>query len=770
METRCGWWTAAFVLGLAVAAGCGEDAVAGDADGGTDVADEAGDTADVPDEAAEDDAGTDAEDSETAADAPPDDTAAEDGDVPETCGNGTLDPGEDCDGTELGGADCAAAAGLAEGTLACDAACAFDVSGCHQCGNGVAEATEVCDGTDFRGDSCTARGYEAGELICAWCEIVNDSPCRTCGDGLAEPPAEECDGPDLERRDCVSFGWGGGDLACSATCAFVEDACAPTIPVPRRPLNAAYVGSVHVPGSLRPEFSWEGAASPTGVAATYELELASDPTFPAGTTIGVSTAATSHRPATDLPVSTTAPVGRRYWWRVRACVGATCSAWAPVRYFTAGASDRDLNGDGYADVVVSLNHVDSAGDTHGAVRIHFGGPAGPAATPDVTLSTGVPDDDFGAHVALVGDLNADGCVELAVNSTYFAGRVHVFFGAPTIGPDAVADGVLDGADVGAAWYGVWTGPAGDVNGDGYADLFAAASFRSGSGGSGAFWVYFGGPGGSLDTTADGSAIGEGTSDYFGPTAGVGDVDGDGFADLAAAAVQFIPPPGEIAGKAYLYHGGPGTAFDGTADESVVGFAGSWSYFGNDLAGAGDVDDDGFADLLIGAWGARGPDFSTGAVYLFRGGTGTILDATPDATFHGVRYDNLGSRLAAGDVNGDGRPDLLLAGNQDSLPPADRYAGVLTAFLGGPWPYDATADAVRRATAGGTRFADALAFAGDVDGDGFGDVIAGAPGDPTGGEYAGAAYLFLGTAGATFDLVPDWTAVGTLRDQLGLSVF
>ncbi|MBI5487366.1 MAG: FG-GAP repeat protein [Deltaproteobacteria bacterium] len=739
-------WALAWSLALAVAAGCGDGAAT---DGG-------GSDVDADHESAGEDVDADA-------DVARDDAAVEEGTVEaedaESDGDRTDDDGTDDDGTDDGG--------TTEDGVEEDGGDEGEVSA--TCGDGVAEGPEVCDGADFRGDSCIARGYEAGDLVCAWCTIINDSPCRTCGDGLAEDP-EECDLSDLRHRDCASFGWGGGELGCTGGCAFDDAACAPTVPVLRRPMNAAYVGSVLVPGSMRPEFSWEPSTSPTGGAVTYELELADDRTFPAGSTVGATTAATSHRPATDLPISTSPPVGRRYWWRVRACAGAICSAWTASWYFTAGASERDLNGDGYADVVVSLMSIDAAMYSHSSVRLYFGGPTGPGATPDLELATGVAGDDFGTHLAIAGDFNGDLCADLAVTSTWAGGNVRVYFGAPVIGPDDTADGLLDGGALGGGWFGTWVGPAGDVNADGYADLVVSASSRAGSGGSGALWVFFGGAGATFDTTPDGSAIGEGTSDRYAPSAGVGDVNGDGYADVGASALWFAPPSGELAGKVYLYHGGPGATFDGTADESLVGFAGTWSYFGNDLAGAGDVDDDGFGDLVIGAWNDSSGGFDTGSVFLFRGGTGTVLDASPDATFHGALQDNLGSRLAAGDVNGDGRPDLLAAGNQDALAPADRYAGVLVAFLGGGWPFDTSADATRRGTAGGERFADTLAWAGDVDGDGFGDVIAGAPGDATGGEFAGAAYLFLGSAASTFDLVPDWTVLGSARDQLGQSVY
>src|SRR3954468_20281015 len=98
------------------------------------------------------------------------------------------------------------------------------------------------------------------------------------------------------------------------------------------PVANAYVGSVHVAGSLRPLFRWEAAPDP---AVTYDLQISSQASFTAFVTT-IQTATASYLPAIDLPVARTAPVGTRYYWRVRACLGKKCSAYSAARALDLG--------------------------------------------------------------------------------------------------------------------------------------------------------------------------------------------------------------------------------------------------------------------------------------------------------------------------------------------------------------------------------------------------------------------------------------------------
>jgi 6-phosphogluconolactonase (cycloisomerase 2 family) len=133
-----------------------------------------------------------------------------------------VDVGEDCDGEDLGGADCSDA-GFDDGTLACNSACGFDTFDCivYICGNNVIDPSEFCDGDAVGGGDCASEGFPlGGEIACgATCEDYDVSGCLTqlCGNDTIEGN-EDCDGTDLNGQTCESLGLGGGVLACSSSC------------------------------------------------------------------------------------------------------------------------------------------------------------------------------------------------------------------------------------------------------------------------------------------------------------------------------------------------------------------------------------------------------------------------------------------------------------------------------------------------------------------------------------------------------------------------
>ena len=141
------------------------------------------------------------------------------------CGNNTVEEGEVCDGTDLGGQTCVGL-GFDGGDLSCRADCSgFDTSKCTSsavCGDNTAEGGEVCDGTDLKGETCEGLGYDGGTLSCRGdCTGFDTSLCTSsavCGNDTKEL-GEVCDGTDLVGKTCQDLGWDAGVLVCRDDCS-----------------------------------------------------------------------------------------------------------------------------------------------------------------------------------------------------------------------------------------------------------------------------------------------------------------------------------------------------------------------------------------------------------------------------------------------------------------------------------------------------------------------------------------------------------------------
>ncbi len=151
------------------------------------------------------------------------------------CGNGIVEEGEQCDGTNLDSVSCSDL-GYGGGVLACTSECTFDTSGCSMCGNGVKEGDEECDGAEFAGLGCsdftdsTGHVYDGGVLRCSDDCHIDTSGCGICGNGVIDG-AEQCDGADLggvtcsDLEDGTAGAFTDGTLVCTAECTFDVSAC-----------------------------------------------------------------------------------------------------------------------------------------------------------------------------------------------------------------------------------------------------------------------------------------------------------------------------------------------------------------------------------------------------------------------------------------------------------------------------------------------------------------------------------------------------------------
>ncbi len=266
--------------------------------------------------------------------------------------------------------------------------------------------------------------------------------------------------------------------------------------------------------------------------------------------------------------------------------------------------------------------------------------------------------------------------------------------------------------------------AGDVNGDGYPDVIVG---DIGASGGGAAYLYLGSSAG-LSSTPSVTLKGFNALDMFGDcVASAGDVNGDGYSDVIVGAPGFS----FNTGAAYVFLGSR-TGLSPAPSVTLKGLN-SNEYFGSSVAGAGDVNGDGYSDVIVGAYGVSVNN--KGAAYVFLGSK-TGLSSRASVTLKGLNsFDKLGNSVAAaGDINGDGFSDVIIGA------PGVSGKGAAYVFLGSKTGLSSVASFILNGLNKYDLFGYCVSGAGDINGDGYGDLIVGAP-----GVYnTGAVYAFLGS--------------------------
>ena len=383
--------------------------------------------------------------------------------------------------------------------------------------------------------------------------------------------------------------------------------------------------------------------------------------------------------------------------------------------------------------------------------------------PDVIFDPETKDKNLlGNRVCIGGDVNNDGFKDILLGVLSWddwRGRANVYFGGINI--DTKPDVVLNGENRKDRLTDQ-SGAFGDVNHDGYDDVIVGAPFYPSFKADGKVYVLYGGP--DMDSTPDMILPGpEGEEGWFGLMLTASDIDADGYVDILVGAQNhdsngekhpLYPNANDYGslngrGRIYIYWGGD--PMDTEPDLILEGEKrGDW--FGRRISANGDINGDGYNDILVGARHAGTEN--RGSAYLFLGNKKEEMDADCDWTFRGEGKDHqMGSSVAIFDIDADGYDDVIIGARG-----AAGYCGRVYVYWGSKDFDGSSPGPVFQPASMNSMGGDDIAC-GHFNGDKYGDILAGAYGYPGTHHMYGRAYLFYGNSRKKMDSDIDYIFEG-----------
>ncbi len=541
---------------------------------------------------------------------------------------------------------------------------------------------------------------------------------------------------------------------CLTACGAKSGLRVPEAGVVAREFRLIAPWSTSTAHTQQPTFEWIASHNAMGASGQVRVQWCRDRACRSEISSRL-TNETSVRPLTPLP---SGPV----FWRVTNEVGEQSKTWevfvprANSGQNSVYGSVLDLNGDGLADVAAgALRAFANRGLDAGVVQVFLG----QRDLSQVRLSTllrGFAGDHLGHAVASAGDVNGDGYGDLLVsavdadvedpfNEAPGPGAVMLYYGsAEGLGIDPRPARVFTGTSMREA-FGSAIACAGDVNHDGYTDVLVGARLADGANMDvGASGLYLGSADG-LQAAPSRTWRGADAMEFFGLALASGaDVNGDGLTDFAVGGLFAMPGGMRQAGRALLFLSSSDRMND--APSTILTGQTAFDAFATSLSPLFDYDGDGYADLFVGARYADPNGLQdAGSVSYFRG-TPTGFSTAATSVISGDQPGALFGHaiVRAGDLDGDGVGDLAVSAENGT------YQGVLGAgyvqvYLRGQFAADPTHR--RGGEAMRDNFGGALAAGADIDGDGFDDLVVGAYHADVGAlRDAGRLYIFKGGVG------------------------
>ncbi|MCF2490952.1 FG-GAP-like repeat-containing protein [Dyadobacter sp. CY347] len=409
------------------------------------------------------------------------------------------------------------------------------------------------------------------------------------------------------------------------------------------------------------------------------------------------------------------------------------------------SSAGDVNGDGYSDVLVGAILYDKGQGDEGAAFVWFGMAEGVSASLGLHLEINQPGAMFGSYVSSAGDLNGDGYGDVAISAFYYdngqtsEGAIFIFHGSAA-GLDVVPNQILESNQENASMGS--TSSAGDINGDGYGDLIVGIPLFGGND-AGAVFLYTGSPAG-INSNIKTIIYGKQEDDaYFGNSVScVGDVNGDGFSDIIIGSPGLLVSLPADQGAAFVYHGSPNGINKDAANIILTANAcGNWCNYGNEVSGGGDINNDGYGDVIVGSTYYSNGESNEGAVYIYYGSAVGLNINLKTIVESNRENSGMGSSIEVGDLNGDGYFDLALGAPEYSN--GQHSEGAVFIYYGSINGFDKSPQILESNRING--WMGNVGIPGDINGDGYADLVVGSLFYSDSHLDEGAAFLFNGSS-------------------------
>ncbi|MFZ1460106.1 MAG: FG-GAP-like repeat-containing protein, partial [Ignavibacteria bacterium] len=419
----------------------------------------------------------------------------------------------------------------------------------------------------------------------------------------------------------------------------------------------------------------------------------------------------------------------------------------------------DVNGDGYSDVIVGSYGFANGQTEEGKVYVYQGSASGLSVAANWTAESDQSYAHFGRSVSTAGDVNDDGYNDVIVGAFLYdndqtdEGRIFVYHGSPA-GLSETANWIAD-SDQSGSEFGLNVSCAGDVNKDGYSDVvIGAPGYDNGEENEGRAFVYHGTISG-LNTTADWTAESNQENSHFGfSVSSAGDVNYDGYYDVIIGAYLF--DNGETdEGRAFVYLGssyGLSASANWAAESDQAN-----AYFGTSVSTAGDLNVDGYSDVIIGSFLYDNGETNEGRVFVYYGSYSGLSDEVNWTAESNLSDSYFGySVSSAGDVNKDGFSDLLIGAYHFTN--GQLAEGKAFVYYGSTNQISLHPDWTGICDQENARYGFSVSGAGDVNNDGFDDVIIGAPTYNNGESDVGKVFVYYGSQSG-LSQIAQWSSLG-----------